>query len=302
LITFSAATHISASVIPFGDTITAKFIIIYKYLELDPVGPIIGGDIVLQGSILNPTYKPALCRVEFVSDSEDDFVEVARINPWEMIINSPDNEGDLWTFTIPISLGTKYRDGSFRYLIYMDETTKIPFTEPDDEYEVNLDHLICAIEYTNRAPSDEYKGDDEEEETTINEAEEDINKDNLDIDNNENDNNSINNQSTKKKQIVAGIKLLATKNGRVKSKVAKNFTSSILIFGRDGVRESKSSVWPYQIFTTLGPSTGDGVEDIIWLRTPKDIGLLPQVPDGYEVYDHADFSADTDEVSSNSNT
>eukprot|EP01036_Dinobryon_divergens_P039997 gene39997-52809_t len=90
----SGATHLAASMEIYGDSVAAKMLVVSKYLELDPVGPLIGGDIVLQGTIISLSHGPSLCRVEFLGDNEEEFSEIQRIPPWDMMIASGENEAD----------------------------------------------------------------------------------------------------------------------------------------------------------------------------------------------------------------
>ena len=255
----------AATVDNFGDNITAKFYIVYKYLELEPIGPIIGGDIVFQGVTTTTTHRPALCRVEYQADDEEDFNEIAKIAPWEMMVSLPEADGEACNFAIPISLGTNYNYGKFKFSIYVDENKKVHYRSPKEEYDIPHEGLICAVEYIVAGTEAEDRDED------------DIDKDFSNI------------------PVVSDIKIISTK-GKT-AKIPKSFTNNVLTISKDGIRESSAtSLWPYHIYTKMGSRSKDGIEDMIWLRTPKDIGILPEVPEGYAIYEDADFSVEKNQV------
>lgn len=43
----------------------------YKYLDIEPIGNIIDGDLVIQGSSLNPNYGPVLCVIEYLTNNSE---------------------------------------------------------------------------------------------------------------------------------------------------------------------------------------------------------------------------------------
>ena len=212
------------------------------------------------------THRPALCRIEFIGDQDEEFTEIARVAPWEMMITLPEADNDPCSFSIPISLGNGYHDGSFRFLIYVDENSRIPYHGPEnDDYDPSWDGLICAVEYAARAPDEDDVAD-----------------------------NKNNNGVRAPRQVVTDIKIISTKLNT--KKLPKSFSNTVLVVGKDFAKENPHSTWPYHIYCSLGGKDSVGVEDIIWLRTPKDIGILPECPDGYAIYEDADFSDESAQV------
>lgn len=261
----SAATHIFISLDIYGENATAKFSIVNKYLELDPVGPIIGGDIVLQGSSNISNFGPVLCKVEFLRDNEEDFTEVCKILPWEMMITPPEKDEDPQTFAIPVSIGSKYKSGTLRFSIFIDDLSKIPYASRDEDFDINGD-FICAVEYTTRT------------------ADEGV---------------YVDNPNKQRDKVVTGIRVLNNPKAKHGSSAATSTAKgglSNLVIGEKGTSENALSTWPYHIHTTMGSASGEGLEDIIWIRTAKALGSLPEIPEGYVVYEDADFSPSNQEV------
>ena len=128
--------------------IVLKFI--NKYLEPDPIGPFINGDLVIQASSYHSTHVPALCRIEFAADEDEDFREVLRIMPWDMIYQPPEGEGGDQV-TIPVQLPPDCQEGTVHVMVYVDETAKISYTEVDENFDVGGESLILAVDFTTRA-------------------------------------------------------------------------------------------------------------------------------------------------------
>ncbi len=97
----------------------------YRYLELREVGPVIDGDLVIQGCVLKEGFIPALCVVDFAHDHEENLdAGICIVAPWDMMLidkNDDDNEeGEKYPqFTIPIHLEDGHREGSVRVSIYI---------------------------------------------------------------------------------------------------------------------------------------------------------------------------------------
>eukprot|EP01041_Mallomonas_annulata_P004274 gene4274-8502_t len=258
----SGATHLAASMEIYGDSVAAKILVVSKYLELDPVGPLIGGDIVLQGTIISLSHGPSLCRVEFLGDNEEEFSEIQRIPPWDMMIASGENEGDHGMFTIPISLGTNYQYGALRILIYVDEMDKIPLSSTEEEYDPNFDDMICTIDYSTRAA-------DETDNVNVNDT-----------------------------RIVTNITMLSP-TLESESDLDRGFQPAFMRLTKNGMKHDKKCIWPLQMYVSYGSIGSDGIEDIVWVRTPKHTGMLPEVPPGFTTTSEMDFSSESDEYAAN---
>ena len=132
--------------------------VLYKYLELAGVGPVIDGDLVVQGTCLSPTHSPAVCKVEFAADHEEMMVDAVTIAPWLMMyIPSANPHETNSEFTVPITLGAEHRDGHVRVRIYVEQTESIPYGKESIEYleafaaDTKGERFVCALEFTTRA-------------------------------------------------------------------------------------------------------------------------------------------------------
>eukprot|EP00607_Mallomonas_marina_P004565 CAMPEP_0182425214 /NCGR_PEP_ID=MMETSP1167-20130531/11565_1 /TAXON_ID=2988 /ORGANISM="Mallomonas Sp, Strain CCMP3275" /LENGTH=647 /DNA_ID=CAMNT_0024605689 /DNA_START=27 /DNA_END=1971 /DNA_ORIENTATION=+ len=263
----SNATHLTATIDIFGEGFTAKFLVVNKYLELDPVGPIIGGNIVLQGASLSSVYGPCICKVDYLPDNDDEYIEVTKLYPWEMMITPSDSETDEPNdqFIIPLSLGSEFQDGTLRFLVYVDDISKIPYNQADDNYNPNVDELICALEYSARTADDE-----------------EVNEKGVPIAHTD--------------RVVSSIQL--TPPGDDKQLFSeKGFISGVMSLGKGGLKADKSAPWPYHLYVNHDSLGSEGIEDLIWVRTPKMAGILTEVPDGYMLFEESEFSTDHDELS-----
>lgn len=262
----SNATHLSATIDMVEEGFSAKLFVVNKYFELDPVGPVIGGDIVLQGTFISESYGPALCKVEYLPDDDEEFIEIYRVYPWDILITHSDNEGEHDTFAIPIQLKTNYRDGTLKFTIYADDVSKIPYHSQDGDYKPHTEELICAIEYISRSADDEI-----------------LNKKGVPL--------------SREGRIVSSLQIVVP-SGTNDESAQKGYISSMMSLTKHGLKPDTSAPWPIHLYVNHDSLGAEGVEDIIWVRAPKLIGILSEVPEGYEIMEDGEFSVESDEMSS----
>lgn len=133
---FRRVTHADIRVTEEEDKLRATFQVYYHYLELEPVGQMIDGDLVVQGLSIRENFGPAFCTLEYAATSSDVFTEIGTVGPWSFMLTA--SEGDAATgdmahkaaqFMIPISVPDEYQKGSIRVLIYVDQADKVPYDE-----------------------------------------------------------------------------------------------------------------------------------------------------------------------------
>jgi len=141
-----------------SEDMSLRIEVFFKYLELSGVGPVIDGDLVVQGTCLSPTHSPAVCKVEFAADHEEVMVDAVTIAPWLMMYIPSANPHEANSeFTVPITLGVEHREGHVRVRIYVEQTESIPYGEESNEYleafaaDTKGERFVCAIEFTTRA-------------------------------------------------------------------------------------------------------------------------------------------------------
>lgn len=141
-----------------ADDLSVRIEVYYKYLELPSVGPVIDGDLVVQGTSLHAEFGPAICSVEFAADHEETMVEAAVIAPWLMMFTpsaSPEEQAS--EFAIPISLGVEQREGHVRVRIFVERAEVIPYGEDTEGYlaafreDIQRERFVCALDFTTRA-------------------------------------------------------------------------------------------------------------------------------------------------------
>lgn len=141
-----------------ADDLSVRIEVYFKYLELPSVGPVIDGDLVVQGTSLHAEFGPAICSVEFAADHEETMVEAAVIAPWLMMFTpsaSPEEQAS--EFAIPISLGVEQREGHVRVRIFVERAEAIPYGEDTEGYlaafreDTQRERFVCALDFTTRA-------------------------------------------------------------------------------------------------------------------------------------------------------
>lgn len=129
-----------------GSSWCLSLTVTHRYLELSEVGPMIDGDLVIQGHILEKDIVPILCVVDYAADHDEDLNQgVCFVAPWEMMINEgpggnsdANNDNEVVTqFTIPIKVEEdNYHDGSVRVNIFVgkkDEFNRL-YSEKEESF------------------------------------------------------------------------------------------------------------------------------------------------------------------------
>jgi hypothetical protein len=132
----SRVTHAGIAVDEFEGLLRATVQVFYHYCELEPVGEIIDGDLVVQGMSIRDNFGPAFCVIEHAAGMGDEYTEIGVVAPWSFMLTP--SEGDATAgdvahkaaqFMIPVSIPLGYEFGIVRLQIYVDELSKIPYDE-----------------------------------------------------------------------------------------------------------------------------------------------------------------------------
>jgi len=110
--------------------------VFYLYIELDPIGPMIDGSLVLSGTAISDKQAPAFCTIEYAANNHD-YKEIGLVAPWAFMLSSGAQKP--LHFTIPISLPDEYKDvlvGMIRLIVYMDDVNVIPFDNESTQYDM----------------------------------------------------------------------------------------------------------------------------------------------------------------------
>ncbi len=130
------------------------------FLKLDPIGPFIEGNLAVSGTCLLCTHGPALCKVEYFEDENDlssSSTILSRVMPWDMIFPSSeeDNEDGNFTdgskFCIPVSVENfdAFQKGIVCISIYIDDLKHIQYGGGEGELSAevrNENDMIKSIE------------------------------------------------------------------------------------------------------------------------------------------------------------
>jgi hypothetical protein len=171
IVAHRTVTHADFKIAEAGNALRATATVFFQYLELEPVGQIIDGDLVVQGLSIRDGYGPAFCSLEHCAAAAggagQPYEEFGTVAPWSFMLTpsaGDSGSGDLphkaAQFMIPISVPEAFRNsgGNVRILIYVDEVDKIPYDEEpaggegyDMTSEARRSSTICAIRLVKQA-------------------------------------------------------------------------------------------------------------------------------------------------------
>lgn len=272
-------------------SITAQ--IFNRYLELEPLGPIIGGDMVIQGLTLPVVaYGPALCVVEYAADHEEEFKVIHTIAPWQMMCTPPVGAEEGYTFAIPFSLNEECREGTIRVRIGAAPLDKIPFDDAQEDYNMQLENYVTAIEFTKSTREAEV-GEPGEPGILSEDIPEEMKegRNPLETFNVEETATMAEQQAyvAAAEESIAAKDIVVVKNLHVimdldefEALHSQGHELHTMRFTTSGVNEDYPTNWKFYVTTEMGLASDGGVEDIKWLHTEKSMGNLPSL-DGYKV-------------------
>ena len=261
-------------------------------MELEPLGPFIGGDLVIEGITLS-SCGPAMCTIEYAADHDEEYAGVGVIAPWQMSYipsNSADEDGGS-SFHIPVSLSSDFRDGSVRIRIYVTNVDKIPYDEANEEFELETGLYMCAIEIIKSVTSSENEVKPNEELESFEELNIDNSKVRLPI------NEALNATNVTEFQNEPAPESMDMEEDVI---VVKQLHIMLDMDELDGLYaqghelhmlevQSKSITddfilpnMKFYITAEMGLASGGGLVDVKWIKTTKASGNLP-VMDGYHV-------------------
>lgn len=292
----------------------------YHYIELDPMGPMIDGDMVMQGSSIHESYAPAFAVVEHCGESGE-YAEVDMVQPWTMMLSPPEGDDGVEgavvhkaaRFIIPISVEKQYRTaGRLRLRLYVDDVNKIPYDEEDTSYDMSMERraaLPLAILMDVIAPETSSAGTEEvgEEAPPVvdppidpqDAAEEAAAEAAAEAERVEEEQHQLQKEEEEEKpaaDIIKDIKIAADYDD-VAALQAEGYELVCTHITPDGVQSEQGFMWPFHILASyIGPHDSTGLEDIQWVKCLKSLGTLPEVP-LFEIMHDYDLSSADDDVS-----
>ena len=262
--------------------ISAKIRLYNKYLNNEASGQFIGGDLVIQGQCSSSKYGPALCKVSFASDDEEEYKEITTIDPNAMMFTSAEGEDIPATYAIPISIDSTL-SGTAKVEIFVAPVDKISYTVVVDE-EKNGDEntsrsldpseMIKAIDLKVRTSTDEgdTRGDALQEESKV----------------------SISRKYLKSLRLV----LDATEAETLQSE--EGYEKCVILQETSTVGDGATK--PFFMLASFADEGDESLlEDAIFVRSPKTEGegesdKVPEtsnsVPEGYELMTSCNISID----------
>ena len=244
------ATHVDVATSVDGDHQLAEVRVYFKHLALEPVGPVINGDLVIEGTCITANCAPALCTVAFAADDAEEYNEVARVKPTQMMYTAAEGDETPASFAIPFSIDSELT-GSVRIEVFVAESSKVSFVPPEDdtpELEVAATDLMSAVKVTVRTST----GDDTGEKTdsaAVAVTEADV-------------------QAAEAALVVAELAV-----GETAEEVPDGFELC------DVVTDGTDTLSDFVLFARYGPKDDGGVEDVEWTTSAD------AVPEGFVLVD-----------------
>jgi hypothetical protein len=289
-----SGTHLSVNVMVDFPRVELEFKLFYHYCDLEPVGPMIDGDVVLQGSSANGKYGPALCVVESENTNDEDntFMEVGFVPPSKMII-TPDNESETIRFMIPVSIEEKYRNTNLRVKIYAKPLSEIKYDNMDEELDEilsaeNRSGMICSNVIIPQAQA----GQLEDRSKDLREAEA-ISAATGEKGEGE---ESASTAEYSKSLIIKNIRV-ATDYDDVIALQNEGFELCCTLITPQGTISDQDHMWKFHVLAEFGSPEEPGLEDLMFIRCLKSLGTLPSIP-FFDVLHDFDLSKPEDDVSS----
>lgn len=308
------ATHLDVQILDLSQVV---MLVYYKYFDLEPLGPIIGGNLVVEGTVAVNTHGPALCTVEYAADEDETFTVVDTICPWSMMVTTAPTVDEGSSFAIPIKVPDTCREGSLRVRVYAAPLEKIPLDEADKEscqYEPTPSAFQCAVEFiksTKEVDQAEYIAEEGKDsgEGEVDDGEGEGDKD-LDAAYAEERSRAGSRSAGMSERAEAELANAMMQEDRV---VVKSLHVMLDIdeldhlhslghelhtmeFTEEGVKEDIPHSWRFYLVAEMGMASEGGLEDVRFVSAPKAVGALPPTLEGYEVL-HDDLTDQDDKKS-----
>ena len=261
-----------------------------KYLELEPIGPVISGDLVVEGVTLS-CYGPAMCCVEYAADHDESYSTISTIPPWAMMYTpspSGDDEGGS-SFAIPIKVPANCCDGTIRIRIYVTHVEKIPYEDASDEFELDPTIYVCAIEIMKSTKdSDDLAGNgDVDVDAEVGSASKSGSRTPINAMNVTNEgidpSDAVDEELLVEDPVIVRKLHFVFDIDELEQLYSQNFELHILEVLSDGiVKDDIPHNLKFYIAAEMGLASNGGVEDVSWVRTQKSTGNIPKL-DGYEI-------------------
>lgn len=227
----------------------------YKYLEIASQGPAIDGALVVQGTVLEEGYRPALCCVAFAGEEEVNI----NVGPWDFMFEAAEEGVDgFGKFTIPVQ-GLPEKEGSVsvRVLVSkLDERLTALYAGPGEEEAAaflgaeNIAAMkadaITALEFTVAA---RVGGD-----VTCAEAQL------------AGDTTSPSGASS---QLVLTSLKLAIDQDECSALRADGYELTCMHVNADGYATENEGLWPFYVMAKYGPAADGGVLAVEFVSVPK---------------------------------
>eukprot|EP00597_Dinobryon_sp_UTEXLB2267_P016579 CAMPEP_0201094456 /NCGR_PEP_ID=MMETSP0812-20130820/2745_1 /ASSEMBLY_ACC=CAM_ASM_000668 /TAXON_ID=98059 /ORGANISM="Dinobryon sp., Strain UTEXLB2267" /LENGTH=845 /DNA_ID=CAMNT_0047347027 /DNA_START=12 /DNA_END=2549 /DNA_ORIENTATION=+ len=296
----STATHLDVNANIVDGVVHVQVDTLYNYLVVAEIGPVIDGDLVIQGSTLEPKYGPALCIVEFAEDEQGPFKEILRIAPWKMLVEQRDVDV---SFLIPVSIPKQFLGGLVRATVFVDDAGKgIPYEDevPDFDLSPAAEGRICAASVAvgpgnhshghhgeesdpgpQKVPSEEEPQEEEEGEMAYQRR--------------LSSEMQQQRQASSHAQIVTDVRV-AIDFDEMAALQAEGFELICRAITAQGPLDEQEHLWKFYILAAYGDSNEPGVEDVAWIKVLKSLGKVPVLA-GYRIYMDHDLSAIDDAYS-----
>jgi hypothetical protein len=271
------ATHLHVVVSSSDDGFTCEVTVYYRYLDLDLIGPMIDGDLVIQGTSLHPEFGPSLCAIEYAPNTGSSFTQIFTIAASKMMMVPRTEGGEETKFVIPISVPSDYHEGLINVCIYANKLSEINY---EDQFETPASQTdqLCAIKFCTSSQSGATKSGYQVVEETITE------KDDVTA-------VAKSPSSPAEVKILSSIKI-ASDYDEIMAYHNEGYELDCCCVTADGIQMEQEHMWKSFIMAKYTTDASEqGVEDVTWVKCLKSLGALPSLM-GYQVNTDCDLSGE----------
>eukprot|EP01035_Chromulina_nebulosa_P029290 gene29290-38809_t len=307
----STATHLDITVAIEENKVEINVITFFNYAVLAEVGPVIDGDMVVQGTTLDSLHGPSLCILEYAESPESPFVEIVSVAPWNMLIDKRDQDV---SFIIPISVPKQYIRGVVRARVYVDQgIAMIPYDSENLDFSLSPDFpgRICASEVVSefgghpsaklssrQAKEDSHSvGSHPHSHRDHHSSDEEAHKHEVGSKSLDEaaelayQNHAIRERTSISSgvyQIIRDVRV-AVDFDEVASLQAEGYELICRSITANGPQDDMEHLWKFHVLVSYGDSTEPGLDDIAWVKCLKSLGKVPVLA-GYKIHLDHDLS------------
>jgi hypothetical protein len=313
-------THLSVDVEYNEESFEAAvcFRAFQHYFDMEPVGPIIDGDLLVQGYSVSDIFGPSLAVISSMEESEDGdimYQELFTIPPNRMMINPTDDSDERTRYIIPISLEPEHRQKKIEIKLFVQLKSEFSYDDdaaPDfDSHENRLKMFLSNIIRTGESegivnrdttmealpeletPATKQLIEDLEADETASKRTLGSKKDKVGFGTTTTEANDEFDELLRGDMVVKDVQI-ATDYDDVISLQTAGYRLICTGITTTGTVSDQDHLWKFHLLAGYGSSNEAGIEDLQFVKCLKSLGTLPAIPFYNIMHDYDLSSADDD--------